>query len=207
VRGELVLTLGVLFSTTLATSAHRQVTLKEPGAITRPTAEWTVLPNNEMPNVVEDGPALHLKAGAERTLVRAGWTVAGTFAVSAVFQPTASSQSGTAYGFVLGCGGRPACAMAVLLRADGAISVRRPSDTGADWLPAPAGRSAANGDVLLVHVEGTNATVTVNGQARTTVRLTAKELDGPLGLHVGTGGDVVVNAFSTESAPTSEVVK
>jgi hypothetical protein len=69
-----------------------------------------------------------------------------------------------------------------------------------DWTRASAlTLSAPDGsalDALEVRVDATSATLAINGEEVVTIPITAGQLDGTPGLHVGAGGDLTVAALT-----------
>lgn len=127
----------------------------------------------------------------------------GPFAVGATFQRTAE-PSAAPYGLTLGSTDRGAVVIAFLVRPDGAWSVQRRGAAGA-WTAASVLRAATAAgpaaDRLEVRVADLTAEFWVNGTRVTVVPITAGELDGRPGVHVGAPGDIVVTTFTVEASP------
>jgi hypothetical protein len=151
------------------------------------------------------GPARRIAATEDQTLCRPDWHLTGAFSVKAVFERPANASSSAAYGLTLGSTSEKAVAFAVLIRPDGSLSVQRGSAIGAGaWQPQPAlhgpRSDGATVDRLELRVSGTDVHVLVNGQRIATETIQPGELDGSPGVHISSGGDIVVAGFTVEAA-------
>jgi hypothetical protein len=151
------------------------------------------------------GPARRIRATEDQTLCRPAWHLTGAFSVKAVFERPAHASSSAVYGLTLGSTSDKAVAFAVLIRPDGSLSMQRGSAIGAGaWQPQPALRAprsdGATVDRLELRVNGTELHVLVNGQRVLVQTILPGEVDGSPGVHVSSGGDIVVAGFTVEGA-------
>ncbi len=159
------------------------------------------------------GPATRLTPATDLTLFRPQWTVAGTFAVSALFEVLPEASATAAYGLIVGGTEAQPLALALLIRPDGTIAIQR-SVSARSWTPLATARplrrrgaldpdaAPAPLDRLEVRVGATTATCLVNGRAVAVVPIAPGELDGYAGVHAAAGSAVQVSGFTLEGAVT-----
>ena len=171
-----------------------------------PAGAWRAAGDGALTDVRTQGPGTRVTATGDRTVVAPLPPVSGTYTIRAMFQRLAVSS--TPYGFALGCSDT-GCALTVLLRSDGAVAVQRPgAEAKTEWTAgAPLADRADTPDQFEVRVEGTAATVLVNGQSVLVAPIAVGEADGSPGLFVGTGADVLVTALTIEQAASPERAK
>jgi hypothetical protein len=154
-------------------------------------------------SVVPVGTAMRITATTETAVKRSAWVARGRFQVRATIHRAPASATGAAYGLVLGDRGTGEH-VAFLVRPDGFAAIEQHRQAGVttlrDWTRASAlSASAPDGsalDAVEVRVDATRATLAINGEEVVTIPITAGQLDGTPGLHVGAGGDLTVAALT-----------
>jgi hypothetical protein len=174
-----------------------------PPDLTRTSTTWTVTSDGETTptSVVGSGPTRRLQAPTAPAAARGGQMARGTYTVHATFRSIAGATG--AYGFVLGPidGTR----LEFLVRPDRTWAIVEQGETRVmrrEWTPLDEGTLERTGhsDALDVQVGGAEARFLVNGRTVATVPMSPGSLDGPPGVRLLRGAEVIVAGFTLERA-------
>jgi hypothetical protein len=160
------------------------------------------------------GAATRMAPATDLTVFQPEWIGRGRFTVSAFFERLSSASSAAPYGLTVGTSDQSRLALALLISADGTMTLQRgvtgEGRTRLAGLAPPRVRSplepegpAVPLDRLEIRVRESEAELVVNGQTVARVPIAPGELDGHAGVHVAAGARVLVSAFTLQGGVTA----